>query len=238
MLGGLLADASIAPRVLLAIGMLLGATVLDLRTRRVANLYWFPFLAFTLALDIVDLLHGDWAGVLAGIAFCGLFYLFWRFRLFGGADAKGLMVLALLLPLQVGGAPIPTVLGSLGLASLLAGLGVPLALGLWNLAHGHLVLPAMLLGVPMDMAAARRAHVWPMQEPAPGSPDDPKGTVRLRWRYLRHVGTDVDERLDALAAAGVERPWVTPKVPFMLPLLLGVAAWPLVAALVPWPVGP
>ncbi|MEA3203346.1 MAG: archaeal preflagellin peptidase FlaK [Thermoplasmata archaeon] len=217
------------PRLLLAVAMLLGATLLDLRSRRVANLYWFPFIAFALVLDLVDLARGDWLGVAVAAVLCGLFYLFWRFRLFGGADAKGLMVLALLLPATTPPAPVPTVLGGLMLGSLLAGVGVPLALLAWNLLHGRLALPAALVGVPMDLEAARRSHVWPMQEPDPARPG------RLRWRYLRHVGSDAEARLDALAAAGVRRPWVTPKVPFMLPLLVGVAAWPAVAALLPWP---
>jgi hypothetical protein len=138
------------------------------------------------------------------------------------------MVLALLLPLTTGPAPVPTVLGGLMLGSLLAGVGVPMVLLLWNLLHGRLPLPAALVGAPMELEAARRSHVWPMQEPT-GEPG------RLRWRYLRHVGSDTEARFDALAAAGVRRPWVTPKVPFMLPLTVGVAAWPVVAALLPWP---
>jgi preflagellin peptidase FlaK len=217
------------PRLLLAIAMLLGASLLDLRSRRVANLYWMPFLAFAAVLDAVDLAAGAWLDLAVGAVLCGLFYLFWRFRLFGGADAKGLMVLALLLPPTTGPAPIPTVLGGLMLGSFVAGVGFPLALLAWNLLHGRLTLPAALLGVPMDLEAARRRHVWPMQEPAEG------GGGRLRWRYLRHVGSDAQARLDALAALGVTRPWVTPKVPFMLPLTVGVAAWPALAAALPWP---
>jgi preflagellin peptidase FlaK len=218
------------PRQLLAVAMLLGASVLDLRTRRVANLYWMPFLAFAAVLDAVEVatIH-DWLGLAVAGILCGMFYLFWRFRLFGGADAKGLMVLALLLPAASGPVPVPPVLGGLMLGSLLAGVGVPVALLAWNLLHGRLVLPAALIGVPMNLEAARRAHVWPMQEPVPGEPG------RLRWRYLRHVGSDAQARLDALAAAGVRRPWVTPKVPFMLPLTVGVAAWPALAAALPWP---
>lgn len=217
------------PRQLLAVAMLLGASVLDLRSRRVANLYWMPFLAFAAVLQLVALAGGDWTGLAAGAVLCGAFYLFWRLRLFGGADAKALMVLALLLPPATGPLPIPGALGGLLLGSLLAGAGVPLALLAWNLLHGRLRLPAALLGVPMDLEAARRAHVWPMQEPAGD------GSGRLRWRYLRHVGSDAGARLDALAAAGVQRAWVTPKVPFMLPLMVGVAAWPAVAAALPWP---
>ena len=217
------------PRMLLALAMLFGATVLDLRTRRVANLYWYPFLAFALILDVTGLAStGDWLGPAVALAFCGVFYVFWRFRLFGGADAKGLMVLALLLPPTTGALTIPTVLGALLIGSLLAGVGLPVAFLAWNLAHARFRLPAALVGVPMGLAAARRSHVWPMQEPRPD------GT--LGWRYMRHVGSDVEARFDALAAAGVTRPWVTPKVPFMLPLLLGVAAWPTVVAVFPWPV--
>lgn len=217
-----------APRYLLAVAMLLGASVLDLRTRRVANLYWVPFLAFALVLDGVALATtGDWLGLAVALVLCAVFYLFWRFRLFGGADAKGLMVLALLLPATTGAFPIPTVLGSLGVASALAGFGLPVVFLAWNLLHGRFVFPAMLMGVPMDLQRARGAHVWPMQEPTEGG--------ALRWRYLRHVGSDVEARFDALQEAGVAKPWVTPKVPFMLPLMVGVAAWPALAALIPWP---
>ncbi|MCA1811273.1 MAG: hypothetical protein LC623_04590 [Halobacteriales archaeon] len=215
------------PRLLLGVAMLLGASLLDLRSRRVANLYWMPFVAFAAVLDVVDLAAGEWVGVAVGAALCGAFYLFWLVRLFGGADAKGLMVLALLLPPTVGGTPVPTVLGGLMLGSLLAGVGIPVVLLAWNLLHGRLTLPAALIGVPMDLAAARRAHVWPMQAPVAGEPG------RLRWRYLRHVGSNPGALLDALEAAGVRRPWVTPKIPFMLPLTVGVAAWPAVAAALP-----
>ncbi|HEX2065753.1 MAG TPA: prepilin peptidase [Candidatus Thermoplasmatota archaeon] len=218
------------PRLLLALAMLLGASALDLRSRRVANPYWMPFLAFAAVLAAADLAAGRWLGLAVAAALCGLFYLFWRLRLFGGADAKGLMVLALLLP--AGPGPVPAVLGSLMLASLFAGLAVPVLLLAWNLLHGRLALPAALLGLPLPMARARRSHVWPMQEPVPGAPG------ALRWRYFRHVGSDPQERLDALAAAGVTRPWVTPQVPFMVPLALGVAAWPALAAVLPWPAWP
>lgn len=212
--------------------MLVGASLLDLRSRRVANLYWVPFLAFAAVLDAADLARSAWVGLAVGAALCGVFYLLWRLRLFGGADAKGLMVLALLLPPTAGATPIPTVLGGLLLGSLLAGVGLPIALLAWNLLHGRPTLPAALVGLPMDLEAARRAHVWPMQEPDPAAPTD---AGRLRWRYLRHVGSDAAARLDALAAAGVRRPWVTPKVPFMVPLAVGVAAWPVVVSLFPWP---
>jgi preflagellin peptidase FlaK len=217
----------------LSLAMLGGAAILDLRSRRVANLYWAPFGLFALALAATDLLAPGAdpraLGVTYGVAalLCGFFYLLWRLRLFGGADAKALMVLAFLLPRPFPDAvPIPPVLAALACASL-ASLAVPVAYAVLNLARGHWAFPALFLGPPMDLERARRAHVWPMQEP--------DGAGGLRWRYTRHVGSDLEARFADLEKSGVHRVWVTPKIPFLLFLAVGLplAAWAIRS--IPWP---
>lgn len=207
-------------RIALALAMLSGAAVLDVRTRRIPNPYWFPFVAASAALLAVEAgLRGLTAMALpfafaAGVV--GLAYLAWRLRLFGGADAKAIMVLAALVPDLPAAAPaIPFALDTLMNGSL-AALAFPLVLLLWNAARGDVRFPAALLGHSMPIARARGAHVWPMQWV--------DGEARLRWRYGRLIGLETDPVYDRLLAAGHTKVWVTAKLPFAALLGLGAIA--------------
>ncbi|MES2154001.1 MAG: prepilin peptidase [bacterium] len=215
-------------RLGVAISMLGGAAVLDLRTRRVPNRYWFPFVAIAGALLLAEFawtLPVDRRETIVydamAIGLVAFFYLVWRLRLFGGADAKALMVLAVLEPRPVvGGLPVPPALGTLALASI-AGALVPVVFLLWNAGHGRFRLPAAFLAVPMELGRARNAKVWPIQEV------DAAG--RVRFRYWVKLGGGLDERMAAryaaLEQAGVTTVWVTPKLPFFVPLLVGALTW-------------
>lgn len=219
-------DAAAGIRFLLGFAMLAGAVPSDLRTRRVPNSWWLPFVAVAAVLALGDLLdpRRDWMalGLRYGAAavVAGLMYAFWRLRLFGGADAKALMVLAFLVPWP---SPSPTsiqpALDAVANGSLLM-LGLPVLTAALNLARGQVALPAMLLGWTVPLERARAAHVWPMQRVLPD------GSVG--WRFWQRAGLDsLDAEYDALAKAGVERVWVTAKVPFLVPLAIGLGlAWP------------
>jgi archaeal preflagellin peptidase FlaK len=218
-------DAAAGIRFLLGFAMLAGAIPSDLRSRRVPNSWWLPFVAMAAVLTAGDLAapERDWtmlavrygaAGVVAG-----LMYAFWRLRLFGGADAKALMVLAFLVPWPSPSATsIQPALDAVANGSLLM-LALPLLTFALNLARGRFAMPAMLLGWPVPIAKARAAHVWPMQRVLPD------GTVG--WRFWQRAGLDsLEAEYEALARAGVTRVWVTSKVPFLLPLAVGLAlAW-------------
>lgn len=218
-------DAAIGIRFLLGFAMLAGAVPSDLRTRRVPNSWWLPFAAMAGVLAIADFADPgrDWTLIAvrygAAAAVAAMMYGFWRMRLFGGADAKALMVLAFLAPWpSPSSASVQPALDALANGSFLM-LAVPLASGLVNLARGRLAFPAMLLGRPVPLAKARAAHVWPMQVVRPD------GTVG--WRFWQRAGLEsLDEEYDALEGAGLDRVWVTAKVPFLVPLALGLAlAW-------------
>lgn len=219
-------DASVAVRFLLGAAMLAGAVPSDVRVRRVPNAWWLPFVALAAFLVAGDLLDParDWR--LLAIAYGGaaaiaaMMYALWRLHLFGGADAKALMVLAFLAPWPNPDAPasIQPALDALANGSLLM-LGVPLASLLLNLLRGDLALPAMLLGWRQPLARARAAHVWPLQRV--------RGDGTVGWVFWRRASLDsLDAEYDALEAAGVRKVWVTAKVPFLVPLALGLAvAW-------------
>ncbi|MFA5945185.1 MAG: A24 family peptidase C-terminal domain-containing protein, partial [Candidatus Thermoplasmatota archaeon] len=146
----------------------------------------------------------------------GLMYLFWRFRLFGGADAKALMVLAFLAPWpSPSSASLQPALDAVANGSLLM-VALPVVAFLANLARGHVAFPAMLLGRPVPIAKARAAHVWPMQRIRPD------GTIG--WRFWQRAGLEsLDAEYDGLERAGLARVWVTAKVPFLVPLAAGLA---------------
>ncbi len=219
-------DPTTAVRFLLGGAMLLGAVVYDLRQRRVPNPWWLPFAWLAAVLAVGDLAwhEGDWTllavryGMAAGLA--GFVYLMWRFHLFGGADAKGLMVLAVLAPWPPERADaLQPALDALANGALFM-LLVPVGFLLANLGRGRATLPAALLGTPRPLDAARRAFVWPMQVVDPAAPGG------LRWRFWQRIGGDLASEYHALERAGVAQVWVTPKVPFLVPVAAGWAvAW-------------
>ena len=213
-------------RYLLGFVMLAGAIPADLRNRRVPNTWWFPFIAMAALFAVGDLLSPsrDWRALAVAYggaaAVAGLMWVFWWLRLFGGADAKAIMVLAFLVPWPSphAQAPLQPGLDTLANGTLLM-VAVPVALLLWNLAHGNVRLPAMLLGRPLPIARARRAKVWPMQVAGADG--------RVRWRLWQRASLDdLDAEFDALEKAGLDTVWVTAKVPLLVPLAAGVVlAW-------------
>lgn len=230
-------------RAATVVGMLGAAAVLDLKHRRVPNRFWLPFVAVAaLALAVDAWLHraGGLQTVLlddaVAAALCGFFYVLWRFGMFGGADAKGLMVVAILMPrLPAAAVPVPAALGILALGSLLAAL-LPVALLAWNGAHGKWRMPTAFVGIWLPIARARSAKVWPMEEQEHAV--DPEGATStgavdaaqvFRIRHDMRLQADRKERserrLAALEAAGRTHAWFAPQVPLLAFLFPGAILW-------------
>ena len=148
-----------------------------------------------------------------------LVYVFFQMRLlFGGADAKALMALAILVPIQ----PIINNLPIWGLSympaawtifsnSLILFLLIPLALLIFNITQGRAKLPHSLLGYKMKITEARKKFVWPLEKLE-------NGKTRL---VIRPKEFDADDEYDAFEKQGLKEIWITPKIPFMIPLLVG-----------------
>ncbi len=207
----------------LAIIMLLGASWSDILTRRVRNQYWFPFIAVAAILWLGRFDEGLPIDLLLGAAIATvLLYGMWYFGTFGGADAKGMMLLAWLwpgMPDLIAGRTIP-VLDILVNASL-AALVFPIVFVVWNLVRGDIAVPAMLFGTRMARAKAEQRFVWPMQRLV----ETDEG-LRLRWRFWQRPSEGLDAVYGRLRVAGIDMVWVTPKIPFMIPLTVGaIVAW-------------
>lgn len=155
----------------------------------------------------------------------------------GGADAKAIMALAVLAPLPLDPAwtvpwqgPFPLVLTML-MNGLFAALAVPLFLAATNLARGQLAGWITFLAFPVAVERLDYRVVWPLEYV------DEDGEL-VRTYSPKRVPIEGSEPED-YQAAGIETVWVTPKVPFLVPLFVGVAITaflgdPLAAALEAW----
>lgn len=164
---------------LLSVPVLAWAAYHDVRTRRVSNRVWPPLLLLAVALLLWEgwraLAVGGFTWTLfaigAGISLfvvAPLSYAFWRFGAFGGADAKALIVLAVLFPTfptyQIGSLVLPvqtTPTGAFALTILsntvVVGALYPVALATRNALAGR-VTPAMFVGWPVRWDEAERTH--------------------------------------------------------------------------------
>ena len=152
--------------------------------------------------------------------------------LHGGADAKALMSLAILFPFypQIDGLPFIQLSGSpliveniqmifpfafllLTNAAILQVITVPLAFLFKNLARRDTGFPEMFLGYRMDLDQVPKKFVWPMELVR----DNEVVMVIFPKR-----GSDAKKELALLREKVIERIWVTPKIPFIIPMLLGL----------------
>ncbi len=208
--------------------MLIGGSISDLQTRRVSNRYWIPFIVVAAILWLERFRTGDWSLLLiaASVVLTGLFYGMWYVGSFGGADAKGLMVMAWLWPgtpdlLSAQTVPAMDMLVNAALVAV----AMPVAFVLINVVRGNVHVPAMFLGTRIPRATAERRHVWPMQQISNGE---------LRFRYLHRPTDDLQTVYGRLRVAGIEHVWVTPKIPFMVPLTFGAIAAATLGNVVLW----
>ena len=255
----------------------------DVRTRRLPNRLWYPLAALGVALLLVELFGRlpldsplDRLFLLrVGVSLAlvvPLSYGFWRLGGFGGADAKALMTLAVLVPTlptyAVGGTALPVAPSRLGVLSLtaltnavlLAG-AYPLVLAARNALAGRfsramaLARPVSASALPtthgrlferregfaragLDLDALRMYLRWrgttlDALRAAPDRHRDPAsvGATRDPWgaeafldsfdgsAYGTTPGT-LREGLDLLAER--DAVWVSPGLPFLVPLFVGL----------------
>lgn len=164
---------------LVVVPVLAWASIQDLRTRRVPNAIWPPLAVLGLLLLAIDTYGYAMAGgiiwnrflVGAGISLflvIPLAYGFWLLRGFGGADAKALIVLAVLFPVyptyEIGALAFPlyeAAAGSFALTILtnavVVGILYPVGLAGYNLLSGNRAR-VMVLGRPRSWRDLGRAH--------------------------------------------------------------------------------
>lgn len=208
LLDALLRSATADLLRLLAVPAFAWAAYRDIRTRRVTNRLWVPLAALgvlALALDFAGgLPAGPFErritfvriGVSVGVV-APLGYIFYRLGGFGGADAKAVLVLALLFPLYpvyfLPNASLPLEEATLGVFSLtvfsntvIAGVLYPVALSGRNLLYGDVGLP-MVIGRPVAVSRLATAYGSLLETPegyTRSGLDIDALRMYLRWRGL------------------------------------------------------
>lgn len=213
-------------RIVVGLTVLAFAGVCDLRWRRAPDASWLVVAAAGLGLLTIDAARTPdffathapalWtSGLIVVMAIAG--YL--TGLITGGADAKALASLALLAPLPLTGwsiplaSPLPLAVTALT-NGLIVALSVPVLLFLWNVLTGDIDGWRTFLGYQTDLESLDVRAAWPLEYV------DEQGEHQV-------VATPGGVPRDAfdpaqLAEIGRERVWVTPKVPFLVPLWLGL----------------
>lgn len=219
-------------RVVVGLTVLAFAGICDLRWRRAPDASWLVVAGAGAVLLAVDAstTPAFWSTHQAALLTSGLVFAmavggYVTGLITGGADAKALASLALLAPLPLAGwtlplgSPLPLAVTALTNGLIIA-LAVPVLLLVWNLATLELDGARTLLGFRTSLDKVDLRVVWPLEY----VDDEGHHQVVATPGGVPRDAFDPD----ALAAIGRDRVWVTPKVPFLVPLWLGFAAGVLV----------
>jgi preflagellin peptidase FlaK len=151
--------------------------------------------------------------------------------LHGGGDAKALMTLAVLFPIYPLSDTLPLLempagfqllfpfaLGVLINAAIITALA-PLAFIIISARRGPLRFPEALFGYPVPIGEVEELQAWLMYEAGEG---DERVSRRLWPRRSRQADEARGRALDLLKEQGEDRVYVSPKIPFMVPMLIGL----------------
>ncbi|MEF8879771.1 MAG: A24 family peptidase C-terminal domain-containing protein [Candidatus Thermoplasmatota archaeon] len=220
-------------RLIVGVTILGYASYTDFKTRRASNYLWIlmgGIGAILLVAQLISFTPQQFEIMKLYLIFIPimiiLVYILFQMRLiFGGADAKALMALAILMPfptlqwlpesinltLPLVETKLPYCWGAF-INALILFLFIPIGLFIYNLSQKNIKIPQSFLGYKMDIQQARKKYVWPMEQI---DENGEKKSVYMPKEY------DIDEELDRFEEHNIEKIWVTPKIPFMIPLLFG-----------------
>ncbi len=209
-------------RLIIGVIILAYASYTDIKTRRASNYLWIIMGGLGGILLVAHYLLVDFENIYLLIfipIMIGLVYLLFQLRLiFGGADAKALMAIAILVPLQPNIEGLPIWSGSIMPGSwqvfsnsIILFLFIPISLFVYNLIKRNIAFPHIFLGYQMKIKIAREKFVWPLEKIVDG---------KRKFVYMPKE-FDIDKELDEFEKQKIDEIWVTPKIPFMIPLLGG-----------------
>ena len=197
------------------------ASYTDIKTRRASNILWIIMATAGLLLLIIQYFTVGFTSIYYLLfipIMIGLFFVMYQLGLlFGGADAKALMAIAILVPTQPNLIYYPIAKTLLPFSfviffnSLILFLAIPIGLFLYNISKKNFKIPHMFLGYKMTITKAKQKYVWPLEKIVDG---------KIKLMYMPK-NFDAEEEYQELEKHGFKEIWVTPKVPFMIPLLAG-----------------
>jgi preflagellin peptidase FlaK len=201
--------------------ILLYASYTDIKTRTAPNILWIIisligclFLIFEyFIIGIEELFY------LIFIPFMIIIFyiLFQLLPFFGGADVKALMSFAILVPFEpvilffpIYGSimPFSWIIFS---NSVFIYIIIPFSLFFYNLLKGDLKFPYCVLGYRIELDKAKEKFVWPLEKIIDGK-------RKISYFSMNKNNNDIYSAFEELR---INKIWVTPKIPFMIPLLIG-----------------
>ncbi|MDD5474139.1 MAG: A24 family peptidase C-terminal domain-containing protein [Candidatus Methanoperedens sp.] len=224
-------------KIIFCIPFLIYSCYSDIKTRRVSNNVWLVMLTGGIFFVLYDISTYGAAYLprlfmSAGFIFVFVYILF-QFGIFGGADAKSLIVLSIILPaypkLQAYSYTFPLnkplidlfAFGIFGNAVLLT-IIVPISLAFYNLAKMGLSIdkPAYIfIGYKTKISELVNRHIKLIEKF-----EVVNGAIKF---HFKRGGVEINEKviseLKTLSEKGLikEEVWVTPGLPFMIPITLG-----------------
>jgi preflagellin peptidase FlaK len=207
-------------RLIIGIIILTYASYTDLKTRCASNYLWVIMGitgAIILAIEYFIVGFANPMYLIFIPIMIGLVYLLFQLRLiFGGADAKAIMAISILVPFPIYNLPLSEVSVMPGswqvfANSIILFLFIPLSLLIFNISKRKIEFPYLFLGYKMKVEKAREKFVWPLEKIEDG---------KRKFVYMPK-DFDIDEELDEFEKNNIKEIWVTPKIPFMIPLLFG-----------------
>lgn len=208
-------------RFVVGVGVIGYASYTDIKTRMASNVLWVIMGSVGAVLLVVQYftvgLENLLALVFIPILIAVVYVLFYVGLIFGGADAKAIMALSILTPLwpRLYGFPLhPSVMPfawTVFSNAIILFLFIPPTFLVYNLVKGDVEFPYALIGYRMSVEEAKKRFVWPLERVVDGK------------RKLMFMPEEFDtiEYIEQLEKNGRKKIWVTPKVPFMIPLLVG-----------------
>ncbi|MDH7508098.1 MAG: A24 family peptidase C-terminal domain-containing protein [Methanomassiliicoccales archaeon] len=157
----------------------------------------------------------------------GIIILFYNLNIIkGGADAKALLALSISFPHYpvIGQFPIidiPSTLNELLFpfsllilfnAALLS-VAVPIALFFFNFFRGDKRIPVMFFGYRVNINEVQLKFVWPLEY---------FDGEKIRLTIFPRSDDSVETQLRNLKQLGFEKIWVTPKIPFLIPITISL----------------
>ncbi len=210
-------------RLFVASVMLIYSSVLDVIQREVPNKVWAVFGPIAIAILIAQLvlspLSGPklWLMMIDMVLMIGFSIGGFYFGLYGGADAKAFMVLAVLQPTwpyyTINPLPqVPFLLDTLINGALISLINLAVFL-LINATRGNLDFPYCLFGVKRKLENVKGKFFWPMYRLKEG-------------RLVRSLKPPMEEEeekkiWEEIERRGLREIWVTPQLPFLVYVTIG-----------------
>jgi len=209
-------------RLITGITILFYASYTDIKTRRASNILWILMGVVGAILLIIQYLTTGFENLYYLLfipIMIGLVYALFQLRLiFGGADAKALMAISILVPIEPAIGQIPIWKGgimpfswSIFANSLIIFILIPISLLIFNITKKNIQFPYSFLGYKMNVIKAKEKFVWPLEKLEEG---------KRKFIYMPK-DFDAQEELAEFEKNNITEIWVTPKIPFMVPLLIG-----------------